>query len=179
MKKIIVTLFLAAFLFVGNVAADSVGDGYEAGGVQFGGYASYYNSFNGYQSLSVNPYLNFFVANGVSVGINGNFNIEDWADYSFGFGGDLAYSLVMDPSAASGFVMDMGLSVGYRNGNTFSGYVYTYPYIRAKYHMTPTIAPYLYLTAVTLNFNPNVYVSTYLNIGIGVSFIMPTRDKTL
>ena len=111
--------------------------------------------------------------------VNGSFNIDSSGDYSYGFGGDLEYSLVMDPSAASGFVTDFGVNVGYRNGNTTSGYVYTYPYIRAKYHVTPTIAPYLYVTAVTFNFSPNVYVSTYLNIGIGVSFVMPTRDKTI
>ena len=57
MKKIIITFSLALFLFVGNLAADSVGENFEAGGIQLGGSGYYYNNLDGFSSFRIMWYL--------------------------------------------------------------------------------------------------------------------------
>ncbi|MDA3811720.1 MAG: hypothetical protein PF518_15485 [Spirochaetaceae bacterium] len=180
MKKYLITLCLAVFLFVGNVAADSVGENFEAGGIQLGGSGSYYNSLDGYSSFRINPFVNFFVVDNFSFGAGLVFNTNSNEEKNLSVYGSFAYSLVADPSAGTGFVGQMGMGMGYNNDLDGYGYFYFEPYVNAYYYITPRIAPYIGFRAITFFVDEYGFdMSTYINVSFGIVFSIPTKDKVI
>ena len=166
------------------VCADNIGENYEGGGTVFGGSGYIYLSLDGYWSVSVNPWADFLLADGVAVGLGLDTYMNSNGQWGDSLHPSVSFVFGYDPDATSGPAHRVGLRSGFGlGGTTFSDVSFDFgwiePYYTFYYFVTPRIAPYLQLQALTVGFVGGITLDIYVRLGFGMAFHMPNKDRVL
>lgn len=179
MKKFLIVflaIILSSFAF-----ADSIGENFDAGGVQIGGSGYYYETSDSYWAFNLNPTVTFYFLDNLYYRTGLDIYLNDYEDNYLDLSLGAGYTFVFSPSATRGSVLAAGFNSYmalpfWENDMT---YILT-PYLEFLYFLTPRIAPYVTLNLIRLNLISDYdLVSTYLKVSFGISFYMPVKDKVL
>lgn len=183
MKKILLVLLGIAFLSVGALSAETIGENFEAAGLQIYGGGSYYNNLDSYSSYSIGAGANFYVFDNLGFGAGVNYSGNTTGDSDLRISGNVNYAIVPNPGAPQGLAFQGGLSLSYNMDlEASSNYLSLYPWLRANFFVKPRIAPYIYVEGVSFRFDDNEFtdvVNTYVYVGFGLSFFHARKDIVL
>ena len=183
MKRFLILVFLLALSgFV--VCADNIGENYEGGGIVLGGSGYVYLSLHGYWSVSVDPWVDFLLADGITAGLGLDTYMNSNGEWGDSLHPSVSFAFGYDPDATSGPAHRVGLRSGVGLGGTsfsdvFFDIGWIEPYYTFYYFVTPRIAPYVQLRAVTVDFVGGIALDTYVWLGFGVAFHVPNKDRVM
>ncbi|MCJ8314779.1 MAG: hypothetical protein HRU38_18365 [Saccharospirillaceae bacterium] len=186
MKKLIIIAGICSLS--GLSMSANIGENYEAGGFKLGGSASV-NAKDGSSSWNLNPNIDFFVFDGVTVGfgLDTTLAINSWgtSDSYVGLSTSLGYSFGYDSLAQTGLVYSVGgagwLSSYNYNGTRGDLNVSISTFARADYFLTPRISVYgitspLYIDLTVDEGQDAIY--TNFNLRVGLSYSFAKKDQT-
>ena len=183
MKRFLIVVFVLA-VFGLAVCADSIGENYEGGGTIYGGSGSIFLNLDGVWRVTLEPYVNFLLADDLAVGLGLDTYLRSNGDKGLSLLPSVSFVFGYDPGATTGFAHEVGLSSGLgMRGNSGSEFSFNSgwiePYYMFRYFIAPRIAPYVRVTAVTLNFVGGITLDTYVSLGFGMSYHVPNKDAVI
>lgn len=182
MKKSLLAIVVLLFIGFVDLAADTIGESYEAAGIQVNANGWYFNNLDGSSSFSLSTGAEFFIVKNLSFGLGLGFSRDSDNTMDANVDSNINYAFVFNPSSSHGFILKTGLNFGmyYNIDDSYTGY-FLWPHITAYYHITPRVAPFMRITAVSMRFGEYVdeIFDTYINLSVGLSYVIPTKDKVL
>jgi len=182
MKRILIAALL--LVVAGSFAfAQTIGENFEGdGGIVVGGSGRFYTDLNGYVELGLYPWADLLLADGLAVGSGVSLFFNNSRYFSVGVSPNASYYFAYDPDADSGLAHRASLATNvtfWANSGTNGLTISLTPYYRLYYFLNPRIAAYGDVSIFRISISNGFSIPTFINLGFGISFHMPNRDKLL
>lgn len=185
MKKMIILFLLLTGLIINGIIAQSIDENFNAGGIQIGGNGQYYNDLENTTIFTITPEINIFPIDFLSFGFSTQVSYFTYKNERspaiYIFSGNVEYTFLVNSNENFGFAVQPGISAGIEPLNDYNNIT---PYLRVLYFLSPRIAPYIKISAISFHFG-DLYarndknVMVFLDVKFGMSFFIPTKDKTI
>lgn len=163
-------------------SAQTIGENFQGGGIVVGGSGYVYSDLESYWSARVSPFMDYLVQDGVTVGAGASVFMDSASTLQISFTPNASFVFGYDPAAETGLAQQVSVNAGvtyYSDADTQFTSVSLTPRYRLMYFLSPRIAAYGELSAVSLQLYETFSLSTYARIAFGLSFHIPNADRVV
>ena len=163
-------------------SAQTIGENFQGGGIVVGGNGYVYTDLESYWSARVSPFMDYLIQDGIAAGAGASLFIDSASTLQISVTPNASFAFGYDPAAETGLAQRVSVDAGvtyYSDVDTQFTSVSLTPRYRLMYFLSPRIAAYGDLSAVSLQLFETFNLSTYAQIAFGLSFHLPNADRVV